>query len=34
MRRAAQAEQRDPREHIVVSFDSAAQPPGEARHDR
>jgi membrane protein len=34
MSRAAQAEQRDPREHIVVSFDPASEPPGEVRHDR
>ena len=33
MRRAAEAEQRDLRQHIVVSFD-VAKPPGEARDDR
>ena len=34
MRRAAEAEQRDQREHIVVSFDPAAEPPAQAQHDR
>jgi membrane protein len=34
MRDAAQAEQRDRREHIVVSFDQAAEPAAEVRHDR
>jgi membrane protein len=34
MRRAAEAEQRDRRQQIVVSFDPVAEPPGETRHDR
>jgi hypothetical protein len=34
MRDAAQAEQRDRREHIVVSFDQAAEPAADVRHDR
>jgi membrane protein len=34
MRRAAEAEQRDRRQHIAVSFDPAPEPPGEARQDR
>jgi membrane protein len=34
MRRVAEAERRDRREHIVVSFDPGAEPPHEARHDR
>ena len=34
MRTAAEAEQRDRREHIAVSFDPLADPPPEARHDR
>ena len=34
MRTAAEAEQRDRRQHIVVSFDPAAEPPAQAQHDR
>ena len=34
MRTAAEAEQRDLRQHIVVSFDPAAEPPARAQHDR
>jgi YihY family inner membrane protein len=34
MRTAAEAEQRDRRQHIVVSFDSAAEPPAQARTER
>ena len=34
MRAAAEAEQRDPRQHIVVSFDRAAEPPAQAQADR
>jgi YihY family inner membrane protein len=34
MRTAAEAEQRDRRQHIVVSFDSAAEPPAQAQHER
>ena len=34
LRTAAEAEQRDPRQHIVVSFDPAAGPPAQAQHDR
>ena len=34
MRTAAEAEQRDLRQHIVVSFDPAAEPPAQAQHDR
>ena len=34
MRTAAEAEQRDPRQHIVVSFDRAAEPPAQAQQDR
>jgi membrane protein len=34
MRTAAEAEQRDRRQHIVVSFDSAAEPPAQAPRDR
>jgi YihY family inner membrane protein len=34
LRDAAQAERRNEREHIVVSFDRAAEPPGEVPHDR
>jgi len=34
MSRAAEAEQRDQRQHIAVSFEPAAEPPAEARHDR
>jgi membrane protein len=34
LRTAAEAEQRDPRQHIAVSFDPAAEPPAQARHDR
>jgi membrane protein len=34
MRTAAEAEQRDRRQHIVVSFDPAAEPPAPAQHDR
>ncbi len=33
MRTAAEAEQRDLREHIAVSFDPAAQPPAPAQRD-
>jgi len=34
LRTAAEAEQRDRRQHIVVSFDSAAEPPAQAPRDR
>jgi membrane protein len=34
MRDAAQAAQRDVREHIVVSFDQAAEPAADVPHDR
>jgi membrane protein len=34
MRKAAEAQQRDRRQHIVVSFDPAAEPPAQAQHDR
>ena len=34
MRMAAEAEQRDRRQHIVVSFDPAAEPPAQAQPDR
>ena len=34
MRTAAEAEQRDLRQHIVVSFDRAAEPPAQAQADR
>jgi membrane protein len=34
MRTAAEAEQRDRRQHIVVSFGPAAEPPAQAQHDR
>jgi membrane protein len=34
MRTSAEAEQRDRRQHIVVSFDPAAEPPAQAQHDR
>lgn len=34
MRTAAEAEQRDPRQHIVVSFDPVAEPPARAQQDR
>jgi membrane protein len=34
MRTAAEAEQRDLRQHIVVSFDPAAEQPAPAQHDR
>jgi hypothetical protein len=34
MRTAAEAEQRDLRQHIVVSFDPAAEPPAQAQHAR
>ncbi|MGZ4351487.1 MAG: hypothetical protein ACXVRX_13295, partial [Solirubrobacteraceae bacterium] len=34
MRTSAEAEQRDRRQHIVVSFDLAAEPPAPAQQER